>query len=160
MKYLKRFNENTEYNFEIFLNKFEQETFDYLAFLYDEGVTMNVEDNSGYVKMVNPNIGSGIIYVELFIPEIKWEDLKDYIIPYFEFINSEYSFVEGDDFGFVSIINISGNLQPPVNFVGNFSGNQSFDREKPIDIMNDNLHFKKGSVEENPITKITFYIKI
>lgn len=160
MKYLKYF--ESVYRFDTFLNKFEQESANYLAYLYDEGVTLNVEDNTSYVKLLNIDVDAEmIIFISIKIQNEKkalengnmtWEDIKDYIIPYFEFINSEYSFIDGNDFGLVGMAYLGGE--------GYNGGDISFNRLKPIDIMTDNIHFKHGSVEENPITSISFNIKL
>lgn len=78
MRYLKRFNEGIQDDIVNFSHN-------YLAFLFDDGLKIRTTDNTKY--------NSNTIYVEFIMDDLVWDDIKDYFIPYFEYIDSNYGLV-------------------------------------------------------------------
>lgn len=106
MKYLRKFNESIK-QYQDDVDAFIALTNDSLAYLIDEGVKLNINKDK-HSKLV----GGGIaLYVEIDLPYLNWDEIKDYFIPYVEMVNTNYEFrlskVKGDD---VAIIFMTKNL--------------------------------------------------
>jgi len=102
MKYIKRFNESiTKTNFLLDLQDFCES---HLAYLLDEGTKIMVMDS---VRQHNPmmsdkkiKVNDNIALIFISLPyKTMWEDVKDYMIPFFNLLYKEYN-ITHDKIGF------------------------------------------------------------
>lgn len=130
MRYLKRFESVSN------IKDINTLSNNYLAYLYDEGVRIGISDN-GYIYKDS-------IYVELVLPDLSWDDIKDYIIPYIDALRNNYEFIIGEY------------VDNPVNFFYMDSDEETVNSEKSIDdIISDNM----DNLDDMPIYAINFHLK-
>ena len=107
MRYLKRIFENDLYN-QVDSDELKDFCETYLAYLLDD-------TNFDIEVVERPNWDSYIIWLTKSVPPFKWDDIKDYYIPFVTMLSREYDLNDKDlDQRGSSII---------INF---FSGNQLF----------------------------------
>lgn len=86
MKYLKRFNESLSNDFTLDLKDFCE---GYLAYLLDEGFEVDVQHM--YSKDKYKHIDFHLITIKKLGKLSKWEEIKDYFIPFISVLSKEYN---------------------------------------------------------------------
>lgn len=128
----------------IYLKKFESSSFltkgtefvemskSYLVFLIDEGLKFGTDQ-----RILNDRHA---LYINLYLPNMLWENIKDTIIPYIEIISNDYTFNKDN---YKKEINISYADGPEKSY--------KTDGYSVQDIIDDNLSFGPfhGDSEEN-----------
>ena len=150
MRYLKKFNESVS---EDILEEFTTTTNNYLAYLLDDGAEVKVTDKTRYYPFSETiNLHISIEMYNYQDSTIKWDDIKDYIIPYIEYISNEYSFTELED-----------NCEIMIRYYRKWtseSGGYMTNYVRAKDIINDNLPFLDGAYHKNNDDDIQDYIAI
>lgn len=161
MRYLKKFNESV--SSDDIIKEFTDTTNNYLAYLLDEGTAVRISDKTSHYPYANTiNLHVVIETWDKGLETCRWDDIKDYIIPYFEFLGSEYSFSELEEGEVMIKYYREWNKFNDAN-----TGNYMTNYVKLKDIVNDNLLFIDGAYHKNDdydikdyISKISFIIKI
>ncbi len=85
MKYLKKFNENLSSDFTLDLKEFCES---YLAYLLDEGFEVDVQHRYNNTKEYKHDYH--FITIKKLGKLSKWEEIKDYFIPFISILSKEY----------------------------------------------------------------------
>lgn len=134
MKHLRKFNEGIS---EYVKNDVLKISRDYLIYLYDEGVRIIVNDNEWMYK--------DSLYIEFIIPDLPWNDIKDYMIPYIEELRNNYEFIK-----------INNYVDNYISFSFVDSDDEIGSTQKSIDdIINDNM----DNLHDKFIYLMHFYLK-
>lgn len=144
MKYLKKFNENNS------IDDFESMSKDYLAYLLDDDVSIEVSEYF--------DSESDIYVIIDFIQNKQWNDIKDIFISYIDYVNSEYKFAgmlnEYMEHGDIKIEYMKSTYTGGVRDVEQYKKYVSVE-----DVLNDKVYLKSTSHINIKITHIAFIIK-